>query len=163
MKTTSSTAFMIGMKSGNILGIGQKLIPFRPGNDPYGFVRDGQWHLVEIPMSDMATDVDLFEVSQLFQILGTSGPISDIEIDDIYFSGGGEPRRQASVRVSEKGGVIDFSFLTDHLTNYRILYKDTMDDPRGISGSTVAGDGTVKTVSELAPPAQRFYWAETIR
>jgi hypothetical protein len=79
------------MKSGNVDGIGQKWIWFQAGSDPYGFVRDGQWHVVEIPMSDFITEVDLGEVSQFFEILGTSGPISGIEFDDIYFTGGGSP------------------------------------------------------------------------
>ena len=42
-------------------------------------------------MSDIITEVDLFEVSQLFQILGTTGPITGIEIDDVAFTGGGDP------------------------------------------------------------------------
>ncbi|MBP6124832.1 MAG: family 16 glycosylhydrolase [Phycisphaerae bacterium] len=91
LKTSSSASFRIGMKSGNIDGIGQKWISFTAGSDPYGFVRDGQWHVVEIPMSDFMPEVDLSEVSQFFEILGTSGSISGIEIDDIYFTGGGSP------------------------------------------------------------------------
>ena len=91
MKTSSSVTFQVGMKSGNMDGVGQKWITFTAGSDPYGFVRDGQWHIVEIPMADITTEVDLFEVAQLFQILGTNGPISNIEIDDIYFTGGGDP------------------------------------------------------------------------
>ncbi len=91
MKTGSSVTFQVGMKSGNMDGVGQKWITFAAGNDPYGFVRDGQWHVVEIPMTDISSEVDLFEVSQLFQILGTKGPVSDIQIDDICFTGGGEP------------------------------------------------------------------------
>ena len=59
------------------------------------------WHVIDIPMSDITTEVDLFEVSQLFQILGTTGPITGIEIDDVAFTGGGDPldhtrRRQYS-------------------------------------------------------------------
>ena len=91
LKTSSSATFLIGMKSGNVDGIGQKWITFQNGNDPYGFVRDGNWHEVNIPMTDIAGDVDLSQVSQLFEILGTSGPISPFEIDDICFTGGGEP------------------------------------------------------------------------
>lgn len=90
LKTASNAAFMIGMKSGNIDKIGQKWIPFQAGSDPYGFVRDGQWHVVEIPMTDFIGDVDLSQVSQFFEILG-SGPISGIEFDDICFTGGGAP------------------------------------------------------------------------
>lgn len=91
MKTSSTVAFRIGMKSGNIDGIGQKWINFTSGSDPYGFARDGNWHVIEIPMSDFAPEVDLSEVSQFFEILGVNGPISNIEFDDICFTGGGTP------------------------------------------------------------------------
>jgi len=89
LKTSSSATFMIGMKSGNVDGIGQKWITFSPGTDPYGFIRDGQWHVIEIPMSHIAQEVDLRQVSQLFQVLGLTGPISNLELDDIYFTAGG--------------------------------------------------------------------------
>jgi len=92
MKTTSSTTFMIGMKSGNVDGLGQKRITFKPGSYPYGFIRDGKWHVIDIPMSDIATEIDLSEVSQLFQVWGRTGSISDIEFDDICFTGGGTPQ-----------------------------------------------------------------------
>ena len=51
-----------------------------------------KWHMIDIPMSDIASEVDLSEVSQLFQVLGLTGPISDIGIDDICFTGGDNPR-----------------------------------------------------------------------
>lgn len=90
MKTTSTTPFMIGMKSGNLDGVGQKWITFDgPDNDPYGFVRDGQWHVVDIPMSDFGPEVDLSAVSQFFEILSQSAAISNIELDDIHFTSGG--------------------------------------------------------------------------
>lgn len=91
MKTNSTVTFYIGMKSGNVEDIGQKWIKFTSGSDPYGFVRNGQWHVVEIPMSDISNAVDLSEVSQLFELLGTNGPITGIEIDDICFLNGGSP------------------------------------------------------------------------
>ena len=87
MKTTATADFRIGMKSGNVDDIGQKWIWFRNGQDPYGFVRDGQWHEVTIPIAEIAGEVDLMDVTQMFQLLGT-GEISDIAIDNIYFSGG---------------------------------------------------------------------------
>jgi len=89
MKTSATTTFMVGMKSGNVEEIGQKWITFKSGSDPYGFVRDGAWHVVEIPMTDIANAVDLSQVSQLFEILGISGAISNIEFDDVCFTGGG--------------------------------------------------------------------------
>ncbi len=90
MKTTTTTPFLVGMKSGNMDGVGQKWITFGgPGSDPYGFVRDGNWHVVDIPMSDFGPEVDLSAVSQFFEILSTSAAISNIELDDIYFTNGG--------------------------------------------------------------------------
>ena len=90
MKTSSTVKFKIGMKSGNVEDIGQKWITFQNGADPYGFVRNGQWHVVEIPMSDFLGYVDLTAVSQFFELLGTDGPITNIEIDDVAFIGGGD-------------------------------------------------------------------------
>jgi hypothetical protein len=85
----ANTPFMLGMKSGNIDGVGQKWINFNgSGSDPYGFVRDGQWHVVSIPMSDFAPEVDLSAVSQFFEILSTTA-ISNIELDDVHFTNGG--------------------------------------------------------------------------
>jgi beta-glucanase (GH16 family) len=89
MKTSSTATFVLGMKSGNIDGVGQKWITFQAGSDPYGFVRDGQWHVVQIPMSDFAPEVDLSAVSQFFEILSTTSAITDIELDDIHFTNGG--------------------------------------------------------------------------
>lgn len=89
LKTSDTTTpFYIGMKSGTRDGEGQKWIAFEPGQSPYGFVRNGTWQVVQIPMSDIYDAVDLMEVTQLFQILGT-GNIANIAIDNIYFSGAG--------------------------------------------------------------------------
>ncbi len=90
LKTSSTTTFQIGMHSGSVEHIGQKWITFENGNDPYGFVRDGNWHVIEVPMSDIMGYVDLTKVDQFFEILGTDGPISDIEVDDICLLNGGE-------------------------------------------------------------------------
>ena len=87
MKTTDQGDFQIGIKSGSINDIGQYWLKFKAGNDPYGFARDGQWHDITIPMSEIAKDVDLFDVRQVFQVLGT-GEIADLSIDNIYMSGG---------------------------------------------------------------------------
>lgn len=90
LKTTSTVTFQIGMKSGNADNMGQRWITFANGQTPYGFVRDGQWHVVEIPMTDFG-GVDLLEVNQIFELLGTNGPITNIEIDDICFLDGAAP------------------------------------------------------------------------
>jgi beta-glucanase (GH16 family) len=90
MRTSSTTPFTVGMQSGDMEGCGQKWLTFwGPGSDPYGFVRDGQWHVVSIPMSDFGPEVDLTAVSQFFEILSSSAAISSIELDDIHFTNGG--------------------------------------------------------------------------
>ena len=120
MKTSATTTFMIGMKSGNLDGVGQRWITFQAGSDPYGFVRDGQWHAVEIPMSDMAPDVDLLEVSQLFQVLGLNGAISNIQLDDIYFTGGGT--LHTNVVAAEILDGVGISWPTLAGTNYAVQW-----------------------------------------
>ena len=87
MKTTDTVPFKIGFKSGNVNDIGQKWINFTQGSDPYGFVRDGQWHEIVIPIASLAKDIDLFDVRQLLQVLGTT-EINSLAIDDVYLSGG---------------------------------------------------------------------------
>jgi len=87
LKTTHTGDFQIGFKSGPLNGIGQKWINFKAGNDPYGFARDGQWHEIQIPVSELAKDLDLFDVRQLLQVLG-GGETAGISIDDVYLSGG---------------------------------------------------------------------------
>jgi beta-glucanase (GH16 family) len=91
LKTSDTTTpFYIGMKSGTRDGEGQRWIAFEPGQTPYGFVRNGTWQTVQIPMSDLYVGVNLMEVIQIFQILGT-GNIANIAVDNIYFSGGTTP------------------------------------------------------------------------
>ncbi|MCB9858444.1 MAG: family 16 glycosylhydrolase [Phycisphaerales bacterium] len=89
LKTNSTVDFRLGMRSGNVDDIGQKWIDFKNGNDPYGFVRNGNWHVVEIPMADIIDAVNLTEVSMLFEVLGVNGPITNIEFDDVCLLGGG--------------------------------------------------------------------------
>ena len=94
LKTSdTATPFYIGMKSGTRDGEGQRWIAFEPGQSPYGFQRNGTWQVVEIPMSHFYESIDLMQVSQLFQILGT-GNIADIAIDNIYFTGGKAARQE---------------------------------------------------------------------
>jgi len=148
MKTSSAVTFYVGMKSGNIIGpdspwgantgpagVGQVWIPFVSGSDPYSFVRDGNWHVVEIPMSDIIADIDLSEVSQLFQILGIDGPISDIELDDVCFTGG-------STAEAGTGNIPPTVSITDPING---TFFDPCDDIT-ISADADDADGTVTKV-----------------
>ncbi len=87
MKSKDLTDISIGLKSGTSGGEdGQLWIVFKNGSDPYGFARDGEWHDIEIPIADIKNKVTLADVTQVFQILGSS--VASLSIDDIYFSGG---------------------------------------------------------------------------
>lgn len=93
MKSTDLTDIRIGMKSGTSSGEdGQLWIDFKNGTDPYGFKRDGQWHDIEIPIADIKNTVNLSDVTQVLQVLGSA--VTDLSIDDVYFSGGTTVQQQ---------------------------------------------------------------------
>jgi hypothetical protein len=158
MKTSSSVAFMVGMKSGNIDGVGQKWIPFESGSDPYGFARDGQWHTVEVPIADLGPEVDFGEVSQLFQILGASGPITGIELDDIYFSGGAA--LHTNIVSADILNGVGISWPTSAGTNYTVQWTADL-GTNAVWNSlnpTIAGDGTTKSLFDpIGVNPGRFY------
>jgi beta-glucanase (GH16 family) len=60
-------------------------ITFTNGSDPYGFVRDGFWHQIAVPISDLvAQGLNLSLMKDIFTMSG--GTIADVGADDIYFS-----------------------------------------------------------------------------
>ena len=158
INASTTTTFMVGMKSGNIDGVGQKWFTFQAGSDPYGFVRDGQWHAVEIPTSDMGPEVDLHELSQLFQILGTSGPIPGIEFDDIYFTGGANLQTNVVSPVILDG--VGISWPSRQGTNYTVQWTANLATNAGWNSlvPAMAGDGTTKTLFDpIGINPGRFY------
>ena len=93
MKTTSTSSFNIRVTDGSI----KPKIDFIDGADPYGFMRDGEWHTVSIPIADylaLSPDLDLTLIKELFVWRGgaTDGSgwidteASDFYIDHIHFS-----------------------------------------------------------------------------
>jgi beta-glucanase (GH16 family) len=158
LKSSASTTFMVGMKSGNMDGVGQKWITFQAGSDPYGFVRDGQWHAIEIPIADLGPEVDLSEVSQLFQILGTSGPIPGIEFDDVYFAGGAA--LQTNIVSAEILDGVGIRWPTSAGTNYTVQWTAQL-GPDAVWNSlppTRAGDGTFQSLFDpIGTNTGRFY------
>jgi len=158
MRTSATVTFMVGMKSGNMDGVGQKWITFKAGSDPYGFVRDGQWHAVEVPLVDMGPEVDLSEVSQLFQILGTVGPISNLELDDIYFSGG--VALQTNIVSAEILDGVGISWPTSAGANYTVQWSTNLGPASGWESLAApsAGDGGTHTVFDpFGSTGAKFY------
>ena len=64
LKTTTTDAFKIGINGGND---GDAWVSFLPGADPFGFVRDGQWHRVSIPMTRFG-GADFTDIRQFFML-----------------------------------------------------------------------------------------------
>jgi beta-glucanase (GH16 family) len=158
MKTSSSTTFMVGMKSGNMDGVGQKWINFQAGSDPYGFVRDGQWHVLEIPTTDMEPEVDFSQVSQLFQILGQNGPISGIELDDIYFTGASS--LHTNVVPADILTGVGISWPTSSGTNYTVQWTSDLATNAAWNSLTtpIMGDGTTHSVFDsFGSSSRKFY------
>ncbi|MBN1412010.1 MAG: carbohydrate-binding protein [Spirochaetales bacterium] len=91
LKTNSTVKFKVGIKSGSQKNVGQYWLVFENGKDPFGFVRDGNWHMISIPVSTIKanSNLDLFEIYHTFELLGVDGGISSIGIDNIYWSNGG--------------------------------------------------------------------------
>lgn len=166
MKTSdTSTPFFIGMKSGTRDGEGQKWIAFEPGKTPYGFQRNGTWQTVEIPMRDLFEGVNLMEVTQLFQILGT-GNISNIAIDNICITGGetalpdlgpnAGPTVDAGVdKVLRSGNSISLTGSATDANGTVASYEWTIVD--GPNTPTLSGnDSETVTVSDLVPGVYVF-------
>ena len=149
---------MVGIKSGNMDGVGQKWLTFQAGSDPYGFIRDGQWHAVEVPVSDLGPELDFREVSQLFQVLGTSGPIASIELDDIYFAGGAS--LQTNVVSSETLDGVGISWPTLQGPNYTLQWTANL-TPNDVWNSltpTLVGDGITRSLFDpIGTNSGRFY------
>jgi beta-glucanase (GH16 family) len=157
MKTSSTVAFMIGMKSGNIDGVGQKWISFQSGSDPYSFVRDGQWHTLEIPMSDLAPEVDFSQVAQLFQVLGTSGPITGIQFDDIYFTG--SSALTTNVVSPEVLPAVAINWPTLSGTNYAVQCTTVLATNAAWTNlATTTGTGATNQVFDLLDTSSRKFY-----
>ncbi|WP_337245561.1 glycoside hydrolase family 16 protein [Luteimonas sp. gir] len=81
MRTASQAPFRVGINT----SFGDSWIPFAPGGQQYGLVRDGAWHEVSIPFSAFH-DLDLHAVKQFFMLAGDApGQPVDLFIDDVYY------------------------------------------------------------------------------
>ncbi|MCC5842182.1 MAG: glycoside hydrolase family 16 protein [Opitutales bacterium] len=172
MRTTSTATFYIGMKSGNLIGpppvwggnndgpdgVGQVWIKFAPGSDPYGFVRDGNWHAIEIPIEDIVGDTDLSQVNVLFQILGVDGAISNIELDDIYYAGGRAFETIIVPSIVERG--VGLSWPSTNGSMYVVQWATELGPEEVWQSLTdpIEGDWTRKTVFDSLESGERKFY-----
>lgn len=87
LKTSSNEEIWFGVQGA---GGSEGKITMTSGNTQYDFERDGQWHTLSVPVSDLvAGGLDLSACSNIFILGGTS--IDAISIDDIVFSTSATP------------------------------------------------------------------------
>jgi len=80
---STTTDFKLGLKSPGGQNVRESWIRFARGADPYGLVRDGQYHELVIPASAFVNS-DLSAVSILLMVAG-DGP-ANLRIDDVYWT-----------------------------------------------------------------------------
>ena len=82
LRTKSSNSFNITIQGAND---SEGTITFANGNDPYGFIRNGKWHRLIIPVNPLVeSGLDLSACQNIFTMTG--GSTDDIAVDDIFFS-----------------------------------------------------------------------------
>lgn len=82
LRTKATQTFTVAVQGANNT---QGAIEFKNNSDPYGFVRDGIWHRISVPVSELiAKGLDLSASGNVFTMSGST--IGDIAVDDIYFS-----------------------------------------------------------------------------
>jgi hypothetical protein len=98
-------------------------------------------------------------MSQLFQILGTDGAISDIELDDIYFSGGVAPQTNVVASIIVQDGV-GISWPSTDGSIYTVQWTDELGTNTSWNSlsETVEGDWTTVTVFDpFGVYSNKFY------
>jgi hypothetical protein len=92
LKTTCDKIMLLRLQSG---GSAQKaIITLDPSEEPYGLKRDGEWHLLEIPIQDFISanaDLDLADISELLVFRSGETDVKadddwDWYLDDLYLS-----------------------------------------------------------------------------
>jgi len=84
MKTTSKATLKLGVTGGNTAAF----IYFINGADPYGFKRDGQWHLLHLPLGDFGNYFNWSTTFDFFSLVGggIKEPV-EIYLDGLYYDG----------------------------------------------------------------------------
>jgi hypothetical protein len=67
------------------------------------------------------------------------------------------PAAPVLTNVTRSGNTFSASFSSEAGVNYKLQYNDTLADGAWNDGTTIAGDGSVKTLSDTSTRAIRFY------
>ena len=74
-----------------------------------------------------------------------------------YTAGPLTPLPRPAISLTRSGNNSTISFLTTNCGNYRLVFATDIGGPWTVGASSVAGDGTVKTLTDSTSGAQRFY------
>lgn len=149
LRTSSTETFTIAMQGAND---SKGEVIFSNNNDPYGFVRDGKWHRVSIPLASLVEQgLDLSACGNIFTMSG--GKTTDIGIDDIYLSDG-DPNLEnpmrcylASLELLPKNS----STKTGYRKQFRVNTEDQFGNDTdaevtfSASGGSISEDGVFKS------------------
>lgn len=148
LRTSSNVNFWVGVGG---KGTTEAKFNFNNGSDPFGFVRNGQWHRIVIPVSQIvAQGVDLSQSGNLF-MLGGAPNITDILVDDVYFSKSADVLANTSINPNRNNplGMPDNKIVADvygiYTENPNVTTRFNIDDVTGhifIWENTLADNAT---------------------
>lgn len=118
LRSSSNDNFWIGVGGANNT---EAKVAFNNGSDPYGFVRDGKWHRITIPVSVLLNQgLDLSACGNVF-MLGGEPYISDVLVDDIYFSASATDTENTALNPNRNTSLIEndeFTIVADYYGIY---------------------------------------------
>ncbi len=135
MRTTFDQDFWVGVgdTDGN-----EGRVNFTNGNEPYGFARDGHWHTVSVPVSDLTEQgLNLSSVGNIF-MFGGDGATTDILVDDVYYSLSATPETNSGLNANRNDALElpDFSITSEYYgvftENPNVPNKFLIDDVNGV-------------------------------
>lgn len=94
--------------------------------------------------------------------LTMDGPEQDLTnnsfvLNYLFFVPAPPPSPVTLINPNRAGNLFSVSFASESGVNYTLQYKNTLADPTWTDGSSVLGDGTVKTLTDTSTEQTRFY------
>jgi beta-glucanase (GH16 family) len=125
-------------------------VNFTNGSDPYGFARDGQWHTISVPVSDLtAQGLNLSSVGNIF-MFGGDGATTDFLVDDVYFSLSATPETNSGLNANRNDALNlpDFAITSEYYgvftENPNVPNKFLIDD---VNGFIYVWENTLSAIS----------------
>jgi len=145
-KSSYAGQFKMGITTGH----GQTWINFAAGVEKYGLLRDGKWHIVNIPMTDFnnpsqGMNIDLWSVKGAFMFAGDpAGANADFYFDDMYFFGCVLTNPKPTVSItSPSNNTVFIDPLSVNISVDASVLKDTIHQVALYNGNTWLGTDSI--------------------